>query len=138
MTLPKSRSLACRFAALVAAAALLSTAAGAEEAVVSKEGMYRLAFAANLQPIVINRMHRWTLYLTDSKGMPVADAAIQVTGGMPEHNHGLPTRPRVTAYLGDGRYRLEGMRFHMQGSWEISVAIDAQAGKDSVLIRLEL
>ena len=136
MTLPKR--LMRRFAAVVATAALLSTTAGAGEVVVSKEGMYRLAFVAELEPIVINRLHRWTLRLTDSDGLPVEDATIEVIGGMPEHNHGLPTRPRVTTYLGDGRYQLEGMRFHMQGSWEISVTIDAQAGKDSVLIQLEL
>lgn len=120
------------------AAALLLQPVNAEEAVQSREGLYRLAFTAELQPVVINRLHRWTLQLTDQEGQPVADATLVVSGGMPEHNHGLPTHPRVTAYLGDGRYRLEGVRFHMQGSWEITVSIDAHAGKDTALIKLEL
>lgn len=138
MTGSSNRRLSTRcWIVLLAAAAMLQTAS-AEDAVPSREGLYRLAFSPEIEPVVINRLHRWTLHLEDNEGQPVADATLSVSGGMPEHNHGLPTEPRVTAYLGDGRYRLEGMRFHMQGSWEITVSIDARAGKDSVLIRLEL
>ena len=33
---------------------------------------------------------------------------------------------------------LDGLRFHMHGSWELNVEIDAAQGRDSVLIDLEL
>jgi hypothetical protein len=51
---------------------------------------------------------------------------------MPQHGHGLPTQPRVTEELGDGRYRLDGMKFSMTGWWEMKVKIDAAPGKDQV------
>lgn len=115
-----------------------AAAASAEENWISNDGLYRLSFSSELQPIVINRIHRWTLHLASSDGEPVTGADILVVGGMPEHNHGLPTEPRVTNDLGDGSYLLEGMRFHMSGYWEISVSIDADRGSDTVVIKLNL
>jgi len=105
---------------------------------VSTDGLYTVAWSSELEPLAINRLHRWTLTLTDSDGEPVEAATFVVTGGMPEHNHGLPTRPQVTRYLGDGRYLLEGMRFHMQGDWTISIAIDSPRGRDTVVLELTI
>ena len=62
----------------------------------SRDGLYRLSFESELDPIEINRMHRWTLHLETATGDPVDDAALVVTGGMPAHDHGLPTSPRVS------------------------------------------
>ena len=79
---------------------------------------------SELEPLVINKMHSWIIRVQDLQGDPVADAQISVDGGMPLHNHGLATSPQVTGYLGDGRYRLEGVRFHMNGEWELRLQID--------------
>ena len=57
---------------------------------------------------------------------------------MPQHGHGLPTRPRVTRNLGDGVYEIEGVRFNMGGWWELKLAIDSAAGADSVTFNLNL
>ena len=57
---------------------------------------------------------------------------------MPAHDHGLPTRPRVTEELGNGDYRLEGMRFHMGGYWEIRVSVTTGDGESVVMIPLTL
>jgi hypothetical protein len=62
----------------------------------------------------------------------VAQARIQVDGGMPQHGHGLPTKPQVTRELPDGGYLIEGMKFSMTGWWEIKLAIDGPAGADRV------
>lgn len=105
---------------------------------ISKEGRYRLSFTTELDPLVINRMHRWTLHLADKDGHSVTGAQLTVVGGMPEHNHGLPTRPQVTRELGKGDYLLEGMRFHMSGNWQITVSVDARDGKDTVIIELHI
>ncbi len=80
---------------------------------------------------VINDMHSWILHVETDSGLAVEGATIDVEGGMPDHDHGLPTKPRVTEELGDGDYRLEGMRFHMSGYWEIVVSVTAD-GKTSV------
>jgi hypothetical protein len=57
---------------------------------------------------------------------------------MPLHNHGLPTDPKMTAELGGGDYRVEGMRFHMNGDWELTVTVDVDGRRDTVVIPLTL
>lgn len=85
-----------------------------------------------------NTLHAWIVTLKTAGGTPVEGAAIAVDGGMPQHGHGLPTAPQMTAYLGDGRYRIEGMRFNMTGWWEIRLAIEAPEGEDRVTFNLAL
>ena len=86
----------------------------------------------------INRIHSWILHVESVGGVPVENATIDVTGGMPKHDHGLPTRPRVTKELGGGDYRLDGMRFHMRGYWEIEVTVTTEDGTSVAVIPLRL
>lgn len=86
----------------------------------------------------LNRMHSWILHIEDEAGTEVEGAAVEVEGGMPEHDHGLPTKPRVTEELGGGDYKLEGMRFHMSGYWEIVVSVTTNDGTSIVIIPLRL
>lgn len=95
---------------------------------------YQLTIQSQLEPVAINRIHSWELEVRDVQGKPVANATIQVDGGMPTHDHGLPTAPRVTKELGPGRYLLEGMKFQMGGEWEVHFLIDAAAGKESLTL----
>ena len=74
----------------------------------------------------------------DANGNPVTGAHIEASGGMPAHDHGLPTYPRVTDDLGSGDYRLDGMRFHMTGAWEITIAVDADGKTDTVVVTVTL
>ena len=87
---------------------------------------------------VINKMHSWILHIEDTNGLEIEGAIVDVEGGMPEHDHGLPTKPRITAELGGGDYRLEGMRFHMRGYWEIVVSITTDSGTSKITIPLQL
>lgn len=101
-------------------------------------GRYRVSHASTLAPIAINRIHSWVVQVTDAAGGPVEDAGIEISGGMPAHDHGLPTAPQATAYLGDGRYLIEGMKFHMGGAWEVLLTVRAAQGTDSLTIPLNL
>jgi hypothetical protein len=83
-------------------------------------------------PIRINQMHAWEIRVTSASGEPVAQARIDVDGGMPQHGHGFPTHPAVTQELGDGRYLLQGMKFSMTGWWEIKLSIRSATGADRV------
>ena len=83
-------------------------------------------------------MHSWTLHVETEDGEPVTGATIEVEGGMPAHDHGLPTAPRVTEELGDGDYRLDGVRFHMGGQWELVFRIRAGDIEDIVVVTLDL
>ena len=99
---------------------------------------YQVSYAATLKPIAINQMHQWTVRVTDADGNPIANADIQVSGAMPAHDHGLPTAPRATTYLGDGNYLIEGMKFHMGGAWEVMLTVDAAQGRDALSLSLDL
>ena len=83
-------------------------------------------------PPAINQIHSWQVKVSSPSGVPISHAHINVDGGMPQHGHGLPTRPQVTRELADGTYLLEGMKFSMTGWWEIKLAIDAPEGADKV------
>jgi hypothetical protein len=89
-------------------------------------------------PPEINRMHSWILYVESDSGDPIEGADIEVDGGMPAHDHGLPTQPRVTEDLGDGYYRLDGVRFHMSGDWEMFVTIRSDESEETVVIPITL
>jgi len=93
-------------------------------------------FVATLQPpatpAAINQIHAWQIKLTSPAGRPISHAQIAVDGGMPQHGHGLPTRPQVTQELTDGTYLLEGLKFSMTGWWEIKLAIRSAEGSDMV------
>jgi YtkA-like len=121
--------------------ALASSVCGAQQGVTqytSEHGLFAVSYESLLKPIVINRMHSWILTVKNADGEPVDDARITVDGGMPAHNHGLPTQPRVTQNLGEGRYKVEGLRFHMQGHWELKIGIESGGVTDTVIIPLDL
>lgn len=63
-------------------------------------------------------------------GVPVSQALVYINGGMPEHAHGLPTRPAVTREIEPGTYLVEGMKFSMIGWWEILVAVQKGSASD--------
>jgi hypothetical protein len=105
---------------------------------VSDSGSLTVTFKSEINPLPINQMHNWTLHLQDQNGMPVANALITLTGGMPVHNHGFPTNPVMTQYLGNGNYRVEGIRFHMQGDWVLNLVITTVDFMDTVLISVTL
>ena len=97
-----------------------------------------VSVTSSLTPIAINKIHSWEIRVKTPDGRPVNDATITINGGMPMHQHGMPTAPRVTKNLGQGRYLLEGMKFSMTGWWELIVQIDAGLFQDNVTFNLML
>src|SRR5688572_18083791 len=64
------------------------------------------------QPLRPRKLQTVQVRIMDASGQPVDGATITIDGGMPQHGHGLPTRPRVTRHLGAGVYQIEGVRFN--------------------------
>jgi hypothetical protein len=104
----------------------------------SVQNRYTATLDASSQPLVPRRMLKVQVSIRDAAGKPVDGAQIEVDGGMPQHGHGLPTKPRVTRSLGDGRYEIEGLRFNMGGWWELRLAVNSPAGADSVTFNLQV
>ena len=92
---------------------------------------------SRLSPLEINSIHSWEIALHDERG-PIENATIEVTGGMPEHNHGMPTQPQITQQLANGRYLLEGVRFHMPGLWRITTVVTRESAPVTIVIDFEL
>lgn len=102
------------------------------------KGQYVAAIKSLAMPVPTNKIHSWEVRVTQASGQPVTGARITVDGGMPQHRHGLPTKPRVTRELDDGRYLIEGMKFSMDGWWELKLDIAGPQGSDQVTYNLVL
>jgi hypothetical protein len=104
----------------------------------SENGLYRATIAPQPAAIPLNQLHAWTLHVEGPGASALDGATITVDGGMPEHGHGLPTKPQVTRALSGGAYLVEGMKFQMPGWWVVRFQIASPAGTDTVTFNLEL
>ncbi|MBZ9987248.1 FixH family protein [Mesorhizobium sp. BH1-1-5] len=101
-------------------------------------GLFVASFEPERGVVRQGELQSWLLTLKTAAGAPVEGAAITVSGGMPQHDHGLPTSPQATDYLGDGRYRIDGIKFTMSGWWQLRFAISAGAGSGVVVFNIVL
>ena len=104
----------------------------------SASGVYRGTIRPDGDSIPKGKLQRWTLHLETASGAPVDQATVSVDGGMPQHGHGLPTKPRVTRTLGHGDHLVEGMKFNMGGWWVVKFRVSSAAGSDSLVFNLKL
>jgi hypothetical protein len=102
----------------------------------SSSGLYQASFTASEPVIPVNKLHTWTLHVETPDGQPIDNATIAVDGDMPQHGHGLPTRPQVSQNLGNGDYLVEGMKFQMGGWWVMDFDITVAGQTDRVSFNL--
>lgn len=133
------------FAALAAAAFLAACSHAAPprdldmaSTRLSEQGTYRVTYKSETTPVPVHRLHAWTLHVETKDGRPVTDATVKVDGDMPQHGHGLPTRPRVTRNLGNGDYLVEGVKFQMGGWWVMEFTVASGQGSDVARFNLKL
>lgn len=104
----------------------------------SEGGHYRATIRPDGDSIPKGRLQRWTLHLETASGAPVDSVRVVVDGGMPQHGHGLPTKPRVTRALGNGDHLVEGLKFNMGGWWVVKFRVAGAAGADSLVFNVAL
>jgi hypothetical protein len=104
----------------------------------SEGGLYRGTIRPQGDSIPQGRLQRWTLHLETASGAPLDSARVAVDGGMPQHGHGLPTKPRVTRALGGGDHLVEGLKFNMGGWWVVRFHVRTTGGSDSLVFNLKL
>jgi hypothetical protein len=63
---------------------------------------------------------------------PASAVLARVDASMPEHRHGMNYRPSVKS-LGAGRWRVEGLMFHMPGRWELQLDVKADGRIERLL-----
>ena len=104
----------------------------------SDKGLFKVSYTPSNGTVPVNQMHQWTLHVETAEGQPVENATITLDGDMPQHGHGLPTRPQVTGYLGNGDYMVEGLKFQMGGWWVMDFVITAEGESDTVQFNMIL
>ena len=112
--------LASMLMALVGGAAVADCAAPPAGAQTLSAGPVQASWQPDPGPIVVGRPFALLLTLCP------ADATLQrVDASMPEHRHGMNYRPSLQS-LGGGRWRAEGLLWHMSGRWELRFEVLAQ------------
>lgn len=89
-------------------------------------------------PLKVGALQSARITIRDREGAPVRGAAITIDGGMPQHGHGLPTRPRVTREAGEGGYLVDGLRFNMGGWWELRFTVSRATVADTLTFNVRL
>jgi len=84
------------------------------------EGPVQAAWLAEPSPISVGRPFALLVTLC-----PVDAVLLRVDATMPEHRHGMNYRPSLKP-LGEGRWRVEGLLWHMSGRWELTLDLQAQ------------
>jgi len=126
---------------IVVTALLFATSDGVAQETASSDsdnGKFVVSYTTELQPLSINKIHDWIIHVESANGNPIDGATITLVGGMPVHDHGLPTLPLATQNLGEGNYLVEGMKFHMNGWWQVTISIVSGDDSDSVTFDLQL
>ncbi len=110
----------------LAAAALTAQALACNEGTKLESRRFVVAYKA--EPIEVARHFALELSVCPKPGQPQAEA-VKVDAHMPEHRHGMNYAPSLEP-LGAGRWRAEGLMFHMPGRWELVFEIRAAGTTD--------
>ncbi|HEX2887234.1 FixH family protein [Vineibacter terrae] len=86
---------------------------------------YAVAYRTEPRDLAVGAPFAIELAVCAAAGAADVDA-LAVDAEMPAHRHGMNYRPSVSA-RGDGRYRIEGLLFHMPGHWRLTVELRAGA-----------
>ena len=97
---------------------------------------YVVAWRADPAPVVVSRHFALDVVVCAKSGTtPAQSLAVDAT--MPAHRHGMNYRPTITP-AGAGRFRAEGLMFHMPGAWEFTFDVVAADGTERVRVPYEL
>lgn len=129
------------FVEVALALATATEAAACGEGLASVSGRvagarYEVAFATQPAPIATGA-HFALEVAVCPRGGAAPPRVLAVDAVMPEHRHGMNYRPTVTV-LGPGRYRAEGLMFHMPGRWDLLFDVDGGAGTERLVATLRL
>jgi hypothetical protein len=82
-----------------------------------EDAQFLLMYRSAPDPLRVGR-HFGIDFAVCPRGQATAPDTVRVDALMPEHRHGMNYQPSVAA-LGNGRYRAEGLMFHMPGRWDL-------------------
>ena len=131
----------CLLATLSLCAALAAqSVAGSQLArpLLSDGGTFELTVAPSPSPIPLNEPFELTVSVRLQKKLEDRNPLwLSADARMPSHEHGMNTRPRVEQ-LGEDKFQVRGMLFHMAGEWEISFDVAKGRVHEHATMRLEV
>ncbi len=89
-------------------------------------GPVQAAWRVEPAPIVVGRPFVLWVSLC-----PAPAQLVRVDATMPEHRHGMNYRPTLHK-APDGRWRAEGLLWHMAGRWELRLDVDVDGGRHTL------
>jgi hypothetical protein len=92
-----------------------------------QQGAVQAAWKVDGPPIAVGRH-----FVIEVQTCPLDAVLARVDATMPEHRHGMNYRPSLKP-LGAGRWRVEGLLFHMPGRWELRLDVQAASGAEKLL-----
>ena len=98
----------------------------------SEDGAFTVSYSPVPGRVLMNQIHSWEITVRDQNGDPVR-AVVTADGDMPQHGHGLPTRPEVSTTEQTGVYLVEGLKFHMPGWWRVILTIRTMETHDRAI-----
>ena len=97
---------------------------------------YAVAYRTAPSPIPASRHFAIDFTICPVGNAPAA-RTVRVDASMPEHRHGMNYKTTVTA-KGGGRYRAEGLLFHMTGRWQSAFDVVAGGTTERIASSVEL
>lgn len=96
-------------------------------------GHYMIAFRPDPMRIEVGAPFALLLNVCTRRGEPAE--LVGVEASMPAHKHGMNYAATIVS-AGNGRYRAEGMLFHMSGTWEVD--FDVRSGEETERLSHEI
>ncbi|HEX2211123.1 MAG TPA: FixH family protein, partial [Longimicrobium sp.] len=104
----------------------------------SHDGLYRAAVVRRDGAQRPGTAQSWTVRITDAGGGAVSGARVEASAWMPSMDTRAANALPPATELGNGRYRIDGVRFPAAGWWNVPVRITAGGRTDSLAFNLIL
>jgi len=102
----------------------------------AESAQYVVAWRPEPSTIAVSRHFALDVFVCPKAGARAPDA-LRVDATMPAHRHGMNYKTSVSG-KGGGRYRVEGLMFHMPGHWEFAFDVVSGSRVERVAGRFDL
>ena len=129
MTLPRIGFFLAALAPAVAAAEECGAKFGSGR-MRAESGRYAVVFRTVPAQVAVGRAFALDAEVC-AKGADAPPTGLRVDAHMPAHRHGMNYRPTIVAE-GEGRFRADGLFFHMPGRWQFVFDVEAAGTRERI------
>lgn len=97
---------------------------------------YWIRFSPSVDNMPLNHYFEMDVWVTGFTHQTLLyPLTLEIDAGMKAHNHGMNVQPKITR-LGNGRFSVKGMLFHMSGQWFIHFTLRRGTLSDHVEVNV--